>query len=237
MIDSYKTLPIGKYLDIVRINEGDADNLQKQVETIAVLSDCAPEDVLALPLGEYKERACRASFLDTLTPDDAGRMADEYRLGDFELVPVKDARKIITAQYVDFQEYIKREGNIFVEMISCMLIPKGKRYGEGYDITEVQAAIRDSLTVADALALSAFFLNLFDALMLDSLNYSEVMAQGLTKAKRTIATELIQAAKMRFQISGGGLRMLMRPLRRVAAAGRKSGRCRRLSSSTSSHTA
>ena len=39
IIDSYSALPVGKYLDILAANEGDADELDKQVATIAILAD------------------------------------------------------------------------------------------------------------------------------------------------------------------------------------------------------
>ena len=87
------------------------------------------------------------------------RLADSYRIGKFELIPVIDMRKVITAQYIDFQSFHQAGfEEHFVEILSCLLVPKGKKYNQDYDIIEVQDAIRRDLNVHDAASLYAFFI-------------------------------------------------------------------------------
>ena len=161
MIDNYRNLPIGKYLEIVALSQDQSvDALTQQVKTIAILTGMTDEQVLALPIMEYKELAGKTIFLEK-EYDGKLMVAKSYRVDGFELIPVKDFTKIITAQYVDFQTFSKEGEKYLVETLSTLLVPKGKKYNEGYDMTDVHKAIRENLSVADVLSLYAFFLTLW----------------------------------------------------------------------------
>lgn len=172
MIDNYRNLPIGKYLEIVALSQDQSvDALTQQVKTIAILTDMTDEQVLALPIMEYKELAGKTIFLEK-EYDGKLMVAKSYRVGGFELIPVKDFTKIITAQYVDFQTFSKEGEKYLVETLSTLLVPKGKKYNEGYDMTDVHKAIRENLSVADVLSLYAFFLTLWVKLIKDFRTFS-----------------------------------------------------------------
>ena len=163
MIDNFDKLTIGAMLRLAAIPE-DMDALDRQVAILAVLSDCTEDDILALPLAEYSRRVNASRFLDDDLPQRIPQRS--YKCGDFDLVPVRDYKRITTAQFVDFKTFAdsaggdeKRLSALTVELLSCMLTPKGRGYCDGYDPVEVQAAIRDHLRADDALALSAFFLS------------------------------------------------------------------------------
>ena len=172
MIDNYRNLPIGKYLEIVALSQDQSvDALTQQVKTIAILTGMTDEQVLALPIMEYKELAGKTIFLEK-EYDGKLMVAKSYRVGGFELIPVKDFTKIITAQYVDFQTFSKEGEKYLVETLSTLLVPKGKKYNEGYDMTDVHKAIRENLSVADVLSLYAFFLTLLVKLIKDFRTFS-----------------------------------------------------------------
>ncbi|MGN0191073.1 MAG: hypothetical protein ACI39U_05400 [Candidatus Cryptobacteroides sp.] len=177
IIDDYRRLPIGKYEEICRLcKDEELDELDRQVKIISVLSDLSEDEILNLPIVEYKEMAERTKFLNEMTERDAARVASSYNVGGFNLVPVTDVRKITTAQYIDFQEYAKGGDENLVEVLSCMLVPKGMKYNNGYDVVDVQRAIRENMSVADVLALTAFFLASYRKLTRDFLNYSKAEA-------------------------------------------------------------
>lgn len=158
IIDNYRNLPIGKYMDILALSQDESvDALTQQVKTISILTDIPEDEVLSLPLEQYRELAGKTRFLEK-EYDGKLMVAKSYKVGGFELIPVKDFSKIITSQYVDYQNFAKEGEKYFVESLSTMLIPKGKRYCEGYDVADVHKAIRENLSVADVLSLSAFFL-------------------------------------------------------------------------------
>ena len=158
IIDNYRNLPIGKLLEIQELSRDESiDALDQQVKTIAILTGLSEDEVLRLPIMEYKSLAAKTKFLEN-DYDGKLQVAKSYGLNGMELVPVKDITKITTAQYVDFQTFSKEGDKYFVETLSTLLVPKGKHYNEGYEITDVHKAIRENLSVADVLSLYAFFL-------------------------------------------------------------------------------
>lgn len=172
IIDNYRNLPIGKYLEILELSQDEnVDALEQQVETISILTGISVEDVLDLPILEYKELAGKTTFLEK-EYEGKLQIAKSYGLAGYELIPVKDFTKITTAQYVDFQTFSKEGDKFIVESLSCLLIPKGHKYNDGYDMTAIQQAIRENLSVADVLSLSAFFLTGFVKLIKDFRTFS-----------------------------------------------------------------
>lgn len=208
IIDNYRDLPIGLYLEICDIDRReDLEDINKQVSIISVLTGMAEEDIYNLPLEEYRQLAAKSQYLrhpyegEVLT-------AKNYIVGKFTLVPVEDYRKITTAQYIDFQTFAKDAERNIVEILSCMLIPKGKKYNQDYDVLEVQNALREHLCVADALSLLAFFFVQYRQSIKDSLTYSREMAMRLRdpEKKRRMLRE-IQKEEDRLLKLGDGLRM------------------------------
>lgn len=208
IIDNYRDLPIGLYLEICDIDRReDLEDINKQVSIISVLTGMAEEDIYNLPLEEYRQLAAKSQYLrhpyegEILT-------AKNYIVGKFTLVPIEDYRKITTAQYIDFQTFAKDAERNIVEILSCMLIPKGKKYNQDYDVLEVQKALREHLCVADALSLLAFFFVQYRQSIKDSLTYSREMAMKLRdpeKKKRMLRE--IQKEEDRLMKLGDGLRM------------------------------
>ena len=161
IIDNYRNLPVGKYLEICDLaRDENVDPLTQQVKTISILTGLTEDEVLALPIMEYKELAGKTKFLEK-GYDGKLQIAKSYGLNGMELIPVKDITKINVAQYVDFQTFSKEGDKYLVESLSTLLIPKGKKYNEGYEISDVHKAIRENLSVADVLSLSAFFLKMW----------------------------------------------------------------------------
>ena len=164
MIDDYNALPLGSYMKINEVLTREAEDLDKQVEIIAILSGKTVDEVLLLPLTEYSAMAAQTAFLrEHCKPSE---IREDWRLGD--LVPVLDFRKINTAQYVDFQTFAKGFPGTLPELLSVFLVPEGKAYNDGYDVAEVQERVR-AVPFPVALGLAAFFFERFLQLTEDSL--------------------------------------------------------------------
>ena len=155
MIDNYNTLPLGLYLNIDAVlQDKGADDLDKQVRIIALLSGLSVDDVLALPLAEYSALSAKTDFLRHECPPVSA--PSRVISGDFVLIPTKDFTAITTAQYVDFQTFSKGGTQKLPELLSVLLIPEGHKYNDGYDIADVIRVVRE-LSLPVALGLSAFF--------------------------------------------------------------------------------
>lgn len=163
MIRSYKELTIDKYLQIRQLIDSNEEDINKQVILLSILTDLDEEEILNLKLDEYKQLNQQTDFL--LEQPKPNKIATTYKLGNYILEPMVDMRDVTTSQYIDFQTFIKDQDKYLVELLSIILIPKGKKYAQDYDIYDVQGTIKNNLNIEDALGLTAFFLTLLNSLI------------------------------------------------------------------------
>ena len=205
IIDSYNKLSLGKYMEIQEVSRNESlEDIDKQVQILSILTGVAEEEILHLPIQDYKELVVKSGFLD---PENINYhpVAKKYILGKFELIPCRDFRKIETCQYIDFQTYAPELDKYLVEFLSVILVPKGHRYNEGYDILEVQKAIREEMSVSDGVSLAGFFLTWCRKSIRDSLNFSRQEAMGIKdKTKREAILQKIQEQEKLLAKSGVG---------------------------------
>jgi len=206
IIDNWRDLPLGTYLDILELQRTEQDELPRQAAVIAALTGMDAADVLQLPLAEYKRLRAASEFLGHECPDDLLRTADRYGCPPFTLIPVKDFDKLTVAQYVDFQTFAKDPERHFPELLSVLLVPEGKRYCEGYDPKDVQHAIRGWLNVADALGLMARFFAWSSTSMRNSLDYSRVLAGAMPEGpeKATMLARIRETEAAISEAAGDG---------------------------------
>ena len=152
MIDSYDKLPLGVYEKCL---ECQGDENEVTLEVLALLSGHTVDELMTMPIDDYFAIKAQGAFL--LYQPVAGKVQDRYDCGQFKLKPVKGVKDITTAQFIDFQEWSKVPGRHTAEQLACFLTPEGREYGEGYDQEDVIQAVRDHLSVADAITLDAFF--------------------------------------------------------------------------------
>lgn len=208
IIDNFNRLTLGMYQEIQEISRNESlEDIDRQVQILSVLTGVAEEEILHLPITEYKELVVKAGFLD---PSNINYhpIAKKYLVGKFELIPLRDFRKMETCQYIDFQTYAPDLDNHLVEFLSVILVPKGHRYNEGYDILEVQKAIREEMSVSDGVSLAGFFLTWCRKSIKDSLNYSKQEAMRIKdKTKREEILKRIEEQERLLQTSGDGSQM------------------------------
>ena len=206
IIDNYRSLPLGDYQDIVAIDKDKTlDEVDRQVKILSILTGMDEDSILDLPIFEFKALAAKLAFLEVL-PTDNPRPAKTIVVGKFELEAVTDMRKVTTAQYIDFQSFhqLGVEEHL-VEILSCLLVPKGKRYNQDYDIIEVQDAIRKDLNVFDAASLYGFFMISCKESIKDMLTYSLQEAKKIPdQRKREEVMMQIQRQQILLETSGVG---------------------------------
>lgn len=206
MIDNYNKLTIGKYQEVLEAIRDYEDEHERNTALIAVLSDQEPDEVLNLSLSEYKARVDGLRFL--LEEPVQAPIKNRYRIGNMELDLCADLSKLTAGQYIDYQTFIKDVEKNMVELLSVFLIPKGKKYGD-YDMGEVHEAIRENLSICDALGLSAFFLALSQALIRSTLtSLIRRMKRMKRKAKTQEERQKLEEAIMNLEAGGAGLPLL-----------------------------
>ena len=203
MIDNYNKLTIGKYLELIEILEDDGlADIDKNVEIIALLDDKEVDEIYDLPLAEFNDKIQFTSFL--YEEPKPLQVSTVYKLGGMELESVLDLNKLTTAQFIDYQTYVKDKKKM-VELLSVFLIPKGYTYNKDYDILEVQKVIRDNMSITQAMGLSDFFLLLYRGLLTASLSSSIRRLRKMAKKEKNMEKRKMMEQAIRNMEKSGDL--------------------------------
>lgn len=206
MIDSYDKLTIGKYEEIKTVLTSGKDDVEMNVEIVGILTDLTAEDVLELPIGTFNRLLQGTAFL--YNEPTKRQVAQLYNLGGYELIPVLNVNDMTTAQFLDYQEYIKSDN--LIGILSVFLIPKGCTYGNNYDVYEIQNVIKNNLSIVDARSLSDFFFAWFQGLFHSTLTYlTKKMKKMEKKAKTQEEKKKIEEALASLADVGDGYQWLI----------------------------
>jgi hypothetical protein len=205
MINDYKKLPIGKWLEIrdVQRDEAIEDKYTKTIAMLSILSDVPEEELYDLKLEDFSRMTGEMAFLLKEVPQVP--VCDRYKIGGYDLVLVRDLKELTASQFIDYQTFIKDTDKYIVELLSIFLIPKGKKYCKDYDIVDVQKAIRENLSIADAMSVSAFFLDLFKVLYRSMQIYLTKMLKKMKKKMKVEEATQIEQALQNLESVGVGL--------------------------------
>ena len=186
MITSYKEMTLQMYEHLSKIAESDTDDIEKQIQMVSVLTGKSVKEVEDLPISVYHDLAKKTVFL-MREPAVEQIKSNTVKINERVYVITNDVTKITTAQYIDFQEYMKQGKNL-ANVLSTLLVPKGEKYGDE-DFLEVKKDI-ERLPICTALGLYAFFLQRFAKLIGNMLHCS--MSALKSEEEKTKAKELIQ---------------------------------------------
>lgn len=186
MVTSYKEMTLQMYEHLSKIAESDTDDIEKQIQMVSVLTGKTTKEVEDLPISVYHDLAKKTVFL-MREPEIEQIKSNTVKINERVYVITNDVTKITTAQYIDFQEYMKQGKNL-ANVLSTLLVPKGEKYGDA-DFLEVKKDI-ERLPICTALGLYAFFLQRFAKLIGNMLHCS--ISTLTSEEEKTKAKELIQ---------------------------------------------
>lgn len=215
MIQDFNTMPYLTFKRLVAASEAAEDNTARTTAVLAILTGRSEDELMDLPLLEYSRLTQMAQFVTEMPAPVPVR--SEYRIGEWVLQPTLKMEQMTAGQYIDFQTFVKDESKE-IELLSCLLVPKGKHYCEDYDIAELQAALRVGLMTRDAIALRSFFTASSVASIPHTLTSLGVTRKKLTREERRKMRKALRA--IRSLKNGAGSLSRMPFLRLAAALGR-----------------
>ena len=165
------------YRTLLDIRE--AANIEDENERVyAIMEAVYGEDVLNLPLKDFNEKCKELSFLQKAIPNDLH--VKNIKVNGREYYFDGLLGKITTAQYIDFQNYLKNEDE--QKTFSVFIIPKGHSYNDGYDMEQVFNDILD-MPVPILFSASFFFIRQFELFIKIFRRYSikQMKKTGLPK--------------------------------------------------------
>lgn len=215
--DNWNKISIETYKNLQNIAKNkDVDAVDTEIAFIAILADVDEEKILDLPVPEFQRLRNKSQFIADF-PEIKGKAPKGIVLNGCKYKVVTDISKITTAQYIDFQTYIKlNDMDKYLEnILSCFIIPEGKEYNQDYDINETIRTIRECLSIVQAMEISNFFMVAFLKLLNNTLHYSEKQMKKNKKWKTMQEKTLIQKIKeTRLMINGLGSLPLMKQAKR-----------------------
>lgn len=154
MVDSWEDMSINQFITLNQTIQADIPETYKTVNIISVLTGLSVEEVERMPITVFAKLKNQLDFLNTEIPK--VKHEDKYNLNGRIYTLNADISSITTAQYIDYQTYIKENNPI--QMMSLWLIPEGHQYNDGYSMEQVLLDIQD-MCFLDVQSI-AFFLQL-----------------------------------------------------------------------------
>lgn len=216
MINNYKDLTVEKYLQLQEVDWTSMEEIDIQSTMISILADMDVEDVLDLPITEYRKMAAQLQFM-TVEPKVKPRKIDKVKINGKEFYVLKDVKDMTAGQYIDYQSYIQQNDiKMLPYTLSCVIIPKGKKYGEVDAIEDIM-----QLSVEEALTIANFFMNKSRSLTRGTLLYLEWMMKKKARKMKdeTMKQKMEEAVKSIHSLrsltkDGDGFLALMQLLKR-----------------------
>ena len=187
-------------------NMNEVELLDVNVKLLSILCDVNEDDIINLPLTDFSILVGKAEFLKELPKYN---MYDYYEINGNVYEVHRNLRSMTTGQYIDFQNLYKDKENNLKNLLACFLIPKGKKYGDGYDVMEVADELYKHMRIVDANSVMFFFTLQYQALTKVILTYSiKEMKKSLKREKDETMREQLkeainQAIQARHLISTG----------------------------------
>ena len=163
--NKWADITLAEYARIMEIaSDTDLSDAEKDVAVIALLAGVPEDDVWNLPLDEIKMLKIELFFLSSEFDYPKTLNFKRIKIGDWDCEVLPDLNKMSYAQFVDYQTYIKEldfdgiSPKKKAEVLSVFFIPRGYKYNDGYDMLELQRAIRENVSILVYNSVWFFFL-------------------------------------------------------------------------------
>lgn len=154
--NKWEEISIGLYNKIREITEDESlDQITKEAEVLSILCDVELDEIWNLPMNKIQELRSGLKFVSDFQFNKNKKIKNVV-VGGIDCV-VSDLNNFTYAQYVDFQSFYGDETKMS-NLLTTILIPRGKKYNDGYDILEFTNNIENNLNVLTANEVCFFFM-------------------------------------------------------------------------------
>lgn len=155
---TWKDINIKQFKNINKIlKDKDLTDIEKNLELIAYVFNLDEDDLYDLDLSAIHKYTNELEFLNDFKPDYA-REPKIKHIGDYEVGIDYHLSKFSVAQYIDFMAEINSTEPDLARLCATILIPKGHKYNDGYNLEEFIEQIEQEVNIFDAEALVFFYL-------------------------------------------------------------------------------
>lgn len=171
--------------------KSEEEALDVNVKLLSILCDVDEETIINLPLTEFTILVGKTDFLKEMPKY---TVEQYYEIGKGRVFEVQmNLREMTTAQFIDFQTLVKDQDKNMANILACFMLPKGKKYSDGYDVVEVAEYLYKNMSIATARSVMFFFILQYQALQKVMLNYS------IKELKKSLKREKNEEMKMKLE--------------------------------------
>lgn len=201
--NSWDEVSIEKYEELLKASDVE-DDLQRTINILAVLTGEKPQDIENINLEELNALTRNTKWVNEFDFNKSDK-PKTFKMEGIEYNVTRRVPDMTVAQYADFQAYFGKTTDMEI-LLSIFVIPKGHKYGEGYDMEDLQRSLRKFMPITTANSIIYFFLkgslNLLSSTLI-SLESQLKQARNLTKKKEI--QEKIDTAMSQIQTIRGSV--------------------------------
>lgn len=199
---SWKDVTIDEYFDLRdKLDDDTLTDYEKIIIKIAFITGKDEDEIWNLNWDVFRALQVEALWMDEF------KLKENVKFKTIEINGEKysidtNLQNFTVAQYIDFQTFFpKRKTNerIIGNILACFIIPKGKKYAEGYNIQELVENINSNLDIMTANEIMFFFLKQYLISIRATANYFNwILKRMKRKAKDK---KLIEKLEMEWEVT------------------------------------
>ena len=179
---TWRDINIKKFKEINSIlKDTNLTDIEKEISLISIIFNLDEDSLYDMDLKTLKGYSTQIAFIEEFNPD-YGKCPKIERIGDVEVSVDYSLSHFSVAQYIDFmaniQANVDKERDI-ARLLSCILIPKGKKYNTDYDLEAFIKQIEINLNIYDAESMLFFYI--VESLRLLKHSHKVLMMRALGK--------------------------------------------------------
>lgn len=195
--NSWEGVTLQEFEQIEQILVSDIPEDYKLVNLLAVLSGESPSLFENLPISTFTSLVPKVMFVTQELPQ--VKVRDNYIINGHRYKLDANIPSITTAQYIDYQTYMKESQIDLQKVISVFLIPEGHKYNDGYDMSEVLSDIHQ-MKIVDVKAIGFFIQKQSALFILATRSYLQKQMEGMGIPKNQINKDLDPLNSLAFSL-------------------------------------
>lgn len=153
---SWDDITISQYQQITAISDMKCDEIDKVIKLLSIIEGNTEDHYLDMEYLDFIECSKRLEFMST---EFKPRIPNggTYTIDGITYEMVSNPGKLTTGQFIDYENTISSQPVDIAMLCAIFCLPKGKKYGDGYDPLELRDKFNNSFKMVDAAGI-AFFL-------------------------------------------------------------------------------
>lgn len=184
---SWKDVTIDEYFDLCkRLSDDTLTDYEKIIIKISFITGKSEDEIWNLSWSDFRSLQVESLWMEEF------KLKENVKFNTIEINGEKysidaNLQNFTVAQYIDFQTFFpKRKTNerVIGNILACFIIPKGKKYAEGYDIQELVETINSNLDIMTANEIMFFFLKQYLISIRATANYFNWILKRMKKKNK-----------------------------------------------------